>query len=170
MKHAWWLLALSLGGLAGLGCSSSSGSKPGEPQLGDVMITVSNDSPMLAAGAAIQDPGVAGNTLIQLGTDAVDCTTNLSSTSYSVGNGVFVSFSADKTTPGPVPNAFITVTRISGTNLDGTTANGTVTITSLGDRVQGSITFDDTSMYLGTVTMSGDFDVKNCLVASATGG
>jgi hypothetical protein len=164
MRHAWWLLAL-----VAIGCSSSSGAK-GEPQNGDVMLTVGGDMPDLADGAAIPDRSMPGNLVIELGTASVNCSIDITAPAFSVASGDYVWFSVSQTALATNTTNQVTVMKVSGTSLTADSTSGTVTTTALGARVTGSVTFANVfSTSLGAITLSGNFDVKNCSPGAATG-
>ena len=67
MRHAWLLLLV--------GCSSSN--PPHEPQMGTATVQYGSAMGAMKVGAAILDPMTAGNMIVELGSDNVDCTVNL---------------------------------------------------------------------------------------------
>lgn len=151
MKHAWGLL------LVVAACGSS-----GEPMKGDVMYTYGTSHPKMAYGAAVEDKQMAGNMLVQLGDDNVDCGTDLQGFSLGAPSGTFVYFSVSATTPGTDANAFISAQQSNASHVNVNASSGTVTIDTIDTRVTGSLTFSTTDQTVGTISVMGNFDVKKC--------
>jgi hypothetical protein len=152
MKHAWvWALAIAAG------CSSSGG---GEPQMGDATIQYGTTPKMMATGSVIMDTKTAGNMRIQLGTDNVTCSTDLDANEPPGGTYVYFSIPQTGTTSAQVS---VTLFDISGRNISINITSGSVMLTSPADgRVAGTLAFSTTDDKVGTITMTGAFDVKKC--------
>jgi hypothetical protein len=154
MTHARWIVALS----CIVGCGTS-----GEPLHGDVMMTYGTAAPKLVVGSAVEDKQMAGNMLVQLGTDNVDCGMNLGDFGFSgPPSGVYVAVSVSKTVPVTDPQASIEVIKTDGANININISSGSVMIDSSDTRVMGSLTFSTTDDQAGPITVSGGFDVKKC--------
>lgn len=144
--------------LFAIGCGTSGG---GEPLMGDVAIQVGGAMPDLTTGSAIQSKDDPTQMIVQLGTDHVDCQTDLNS-SFSIAGGTYVFFAENAATPGTDSNATVNVEKVSGNMIDVLVSNGAVTISTIDTRVTGSVTFTATDQNLGAVSVSGNFDVKRC--------
>lgn len=151
MRHAWVLLFA-------IGCGTSGG---GEPLMGNVAIQVGSAMPDLTTGSAIRDKDDASKMIVQLGTDHVDCQTDLNS-SFQISGGTYVFFAEDAATPGTDANATVNIEKVSGNMIDVLVSDGMVTISTIDTRVTGTITFTGTDQTLGAVSVSGNFDVKRC--------
>lgn len=151
MKNAWVLVWL-------LGCGTS-----GEPIKGDVAIHYGADTPKFVVGSAVQDRNKPANMLVQIGSDNVDCGTYLD-VFFTLSNpsGTFVYFSVDKTTPGPHLQSSVSVMKSDGNNTNVNITSGDVTIITIGKRVTGSVTLMTTDSTIGTISVSGSFDVVSC--------
>jgi hypothetical protein len=151
MKHAWGLLLI--------GCGTS-----GEPMKGDVMFAYGTSHPKMVVGAAVANKDTAGEMVVQLGDDNVDCSTNLDQGLFTIGGptGTFVYFSVSSTTPGTDANASISVEHSTGRDTSINEAPGMVTIDTIDTRVTGSLTFMTTDDTVGPIAVSGNFDVKRC--------
>ena len=143
--------------LVAVGCGTS-----GEPLKGDVSLQYGTSSPKLVVGAAVADKDTPGHMLVQLGTDHVDCSTNINGIEIGFPSGTYVYFSEDAMTPGTDAQAFIEVMNSSGNNVNINGAGGMVTIDSIDTRVKGSLTFTTTDDKVGAISVSGSFDVKRC--------
>ncbi|MBA3391089.1 MAG: hypothetical protein H0T89_00510 [Deltaproteobacteria bacterium] len=157
MRHA--PLILGMFGLGVLGCGGGGGG--GEPITGTIAMQYGDSSPALVVGSAIQS-SMATNMLVQIGSDNVDCDTNLVDIEgFEFPKGSFVYFDVAKA-PGSHPTAGVTVMKSTSdmVNINGST--GMVTIDSAGDRVTGSVTFTTTDNDVGTISVSGTFDVLRC--------
>lgn len=151
MKHAWGCLLL-------VACGTS-----GEPMKGDVAFTYGTAMPKMVVGAAVANKDMAGQMVVQIGDDNVDCGTYLDAgITFSAPSGTFAYFSVDATTPGTTADAFISVEHSTGNNISINEASGTVTIDTVMPRVTGSLTFMTTDMDVGPISVSGNFDVKRC--------
>ena len=144
--------------LFAIGCGTSGG---GEPLMGNVAIQVGSSMPDLTTGSAIQDKDDATKMIVQLGTDHVDCKTDLNSSFFAEG-GTYVFFAENAATPGTDSSATVNIEKVSGNMIDVLSANGTVTISTIDTRVTGTIMFTGTDQTLGAVSVSGNFDVKRC--------
>ena len=152
MKQAWGLL------LAVAACGPS-----GEPMKGDIMYTYGSSHPKMVVGAAIEDTQTAGNMLVELGDDNIDCSVNLDRFVLFGGPaGTYVFFSVNATTPGTDANVFISAEQATHSSTNINEASGTVTIDTIDTRVTGSLTFSTTDDKIGTISVSGNFDVKKC--------
>jgi hypothetical protein len=147
-----FLLAMVLA--AGCGESVS-----GETANGTLQINFGDSETDGAVGVAIQDPDVPGNMGIVIGGNHIDCAFD-EQTFFE--KTTFVAFSADKTTPGTDANASVNVTEITSKSYSSDTANGTVTIDAIADRVTGSVSFTHADADDGTISVTGTFDVKKC--------
>ena len=144
--------------LFAIGCGTSGG---GEPLMGDVTIQYGSASPQLTTGSAIESANAPGMMVVQLGTDHVDCHTDLSGSTFPEA-GTYVVFTADATTPGSNPQAEVGIEHVASNNIDLISGPGTVTIGTIGDRVTGSVSYTTTDSTIGAIAVSGNFDVKRC--------
>jgi hypothetical protein len=151
MKHAWLILFA-------IGCGTSGG---GEPQHGTATLQYGSSNEPLTVGAAIADKQDATMMYIELGSDHVTCSTDLINGTTSPGAGRYADVDLPAT-PGTYPQANVGVMNISANSINLDEASGSVTITSIDTRVMGSITFTTTDMTVGTIAVSGTFDVKKC--------
>jgi hypothetical protein len=149
MKHAWGCLLL-------IACGTS-----GEPMSGDIAVTYGDEMPKMVVGAAVEDMDTPGQMLVQMGDDNVDCDTYFGGLSFG-NSGTFVYFSVDATTPGTQSDLYITVEHSTGRHVSSNSTEGTVTIETVSPRVTGSLTFQTTDNDVGSITVSGSFDVKRC--------
>ncbi len=147
-------LLLGLCGL--LGCTDG-----GEPLMGDVTIHYGSSTPKLDVGAAIQKADAPDVMLVQLGTDSVDCGTNLDDFSFDGPAGTFVYFSVDKV-PGVHASASVNAMKVTGNSISINSTSGMVTITAVEPRVTGTIMFTTTDQEVGEIAVTGSFDVKRC--------
>ena len=135
----------------------------GEPMSGDVVFHYGTDTPMLVVGTAVMDTNQAGNMLVQLGSDNVDCDTYLDVFfSLDYPSGSFVYFSVDSMTPGTVTDAAISVAKSDNNHTSINLGSGSITIDAVSPRVTGSLTATLTDDTVGTIDVSGGFDVKRC--------
>ena len=151
-----WRDEARMGAAAAFGCGAE-----GEPMKGDVMFTYGTDHPKMAFGAAVQNHDTPAETLVQIGDDNVDCSTYLDALSFGGPSGNFVYFSVDATTPGTVATAAVSVEHSTGNHVSINESDGMVTIDTT-HRVTGSLTFTTTDQTVGTIAVSGNFDVKRC--------
>ena len=148
MKHAWgWLLLAACGGTSG------------EPLKGSIAFTYGTSMPKMTVGSAVEKKDMPGKMVVQIGDDNVDCGTDLDN---SFASGTFVFFTVDATTPSTDANAAIAVEHSSGGNISLNEAGGNLTIDTVMPRVTGSLTFETTDQDVGTISVSGNFDVKRC--------
>ena len=152
MKHAWILLFA-------IGCGGGGGG--GEPLMGNVAVQYGTAMPDMTTGSAVQSHDNPMQMVIQIGSDHVDCSTDLSGTFFTE-QGTYVFFNADKTMPSTNAQADITVENVSGNHIDLNGATGTVTISTIDTRVTGSVMLTTTDSMVGTITATGNFDVKRC--------
>jgi hypothetical protein len=155
MRHAW----LVLGVLVGCG-----GGPTGEPLMGDVTLEYGSDRPDLVVGSAVLTEGQDGmQMLVQLGSDEVDCETDLDELFLFDGpEGMFVYFAVE---PMPMvhPMAIVNVMKSDGHETLINASTGMVVIEAVGDRVTGTVSamiVDDEGV--GTIRVAGGFDVKKC--------
>jgi hypothetical protein len=73
-----------------------------------------------------------------------------------------VYFSVDSMTPGTTSDAYITVERDTGNHSSSNSTTGTITIDAVSPRVTGSLSFQTTDDMVGTISVTGGFDVKRC--------
>jgi hypothetical protein len=151
MKHAWGCLLL-------VACGGTSG----EPMKGSIAFTYGTSMPKMAVGAAVEDKDTPGHMLVQMGDNDVDCGTDFNSDSLGLPTGNFVFFSVDATTPAADPSLEISVVHFDGRNLNLNGSTGMVTIDTVMPRVTGSLTFNTTDSDIGTISVSGNFDIKRC--------
>lgn len=136
------------------------GGTSGEPIGGDVSISFDGDTQPFVVGAVIEDEDVPGNMVVQLGTDEIDCDTNLDS--LFLPDGVFLTFSVEEA-PGTYEDGFISAIRADGNSIHLNASTGSVTIDAVGDRVTGTLTeFSTTDDDVGEITAVGTFDVLKC--------
>ena len=153
-------MKLALVCLGVIGCGGTSG----EPIRGDVTIHYGTGAPKLAVGTVVQNKATPAEMVVQIGTDNVDCGTYLDNfLSFSNPEGTFVYFSVDKTTPGPVAQAAVSVMKSNGHDTSINEASGMVTIDAIGPRVTGTVAFMTTDSTVGMIAVSGSFDVLSCL-------
>lgn len=129
---------------------------------GDVTVMYGTASPKLVVGSAVVDKNTPGHMLVQLGTDNVDCSTFINGIEIGFPEGTYVYFSADASTPGTDPQAYVDVMKSAGNNVNIDSAAGSVTIATIDTRVTGSLTWTTTDDKVGTISVSGGFDVKRC--------
>lgn len=146
----------ALGCLLLVACGTS-----GEPMNGDITVMYGTSAPKMIVGAAVEDMSEPGHMLVEMGDDNVDCGTNFSELSFG-NSGTFVYFSVDGTTPGMQSDAWVTVEHSSGRHVSSNSTDGMVTIDAVSPRVTGSVTFQTTDDDVGTISVSGSFDVKRC--------
>ncbi len=146
-----WALALAA-------CGSS-----GEPIEGDISINYGGDAIGFAVGAVIEDENTPGQMLVQLGTDKIDCDTNLDNLfSFNNPEGTFLFFSVVPE-PGTYTDGFVSVMHTDGGSTRINATNGSVTITTVDGRVTGTLDeLSTTDEAVGEITASGSFDVLKC--------
>ena len=138
-----------------IGCGDS-----GEPIEGTITIGYGEDTVTPDVGAALRVADVPTEMSILIGTDAVDCGTDLDT---FFEKGTFVQFDVDNTAPATHADASISVIKITARSFSLNGASGTVVIDSIGaDRVTGSVTFSTTDDEVGTITAMGTFDIIRC--------
>jgi hypothetical protein len=150
MRHAWVFLGA-------LGCGIS-----GEPINGDITMSYGSSAPEMAVGTAVQTTDQPDKMLVQIGTDHVECDTYLDVfLDFNAPEGHFVYFHVDKV-PGVHAQAAIDVMKVKGnsTSINGTF--GMVTIDAAEPRVTGSLTVTTEDQDVGTISVSGTFDVVRC--------
>ena len=140
-----------------IGCGTS-----GEPLTGDVALQYGTSMPKLVVGSAVTSADFPSMMLVQLGTDNVDCSTVLETGGFNPPQGTFVFFDAAEVVSGPNAMTEINVSVQSSTNISIDAGTGTVTIAAIDTRVSGSIDFTYTDDTVGTISVTGSFDVKRC--------
>lgn len=138
-----------------IGC----GGDEGEPMEGSLQILVGNDAVTPSVGAALSNPEVPGEMVVLMGTNEVSCSTDLYDEPPQ--SGTFVMFSTEIATLGPRDTG-ISVIRLSRSSSSLNSTDGTVTIDAVGERVTGSVVFDTTDDEVGTIAVTGTFDVLKC--------
>jgi hypothetical protein len=128
--------------------------------MGTVSITVGDTKPKLAVGAAVQDTESPSKMLVQLGSDNIDCGSNLDAGEEDPGSGTFIYFTVDKVPA--TANTSITVLRLSRTHASLNSSSGSITVDAADPRVTGQITFATTDSDDGMILVAGTFDVKRC--------
>jgi hypothetical protein len=153
MKDAWgWLLLAA--------CGTGTG---GEPMQGDVAFTYGSSKPKMVVGSAVQSRNAPTQMIVQMGDDNVDCGTYLDSgITFIPSSGTFVYFTVDAANPGPLSNAYVSVEHSTGTNTKIDVASGMVMIDTVMPRVTGGLSFMDTDMTVGEISVAGNFDIKRC--------
>jgi hypothetical protein len=150
MRYAWLIFCLGCGGTSG------------EKLEGDVSIAYGSSSPDLVVGAAVQDENVPGEMLVQIGSDNVDCDTYLDHfLDFDLPSGTFVYFSVPKVA-GAHPQNTVAAMKTSGNSTSVNLGTGAVTITASEPRVTGTVTFTTTDEDVGTIAVTGSFDVVRC--------
>ena len=138
-----------------IGCGDS-----GEPIEGTITIGYGEDTVTPDVGAALRVADAPTQTAILIGTDAVDCGTDLDT---FFEKGTFVQFDVDNTAPATYSDTSISVIKITARSFSLNGAFGTVVIDSIGaDRVTGSVSFSTTDEDVGAITVMGTFDVIRC--------
>jgi hypothetical protein len=142
-------------------CLVACGSEDGLPISGDVTLSVGDEVIAPTVGAVIRDTD-PDKALIVIGTRDISCQTNLQS---PLRKGTYAMLVIDRAA-GTQPTAQVTVIRVSSS---GTLFNGApneVTIDQFDNPVTGSVEFstvDETDDGSTTLTVSGTFEVDNCL-------
>ena len=151
----WLFFAL----LGGVGCGGDGG---GEPIMGSISLQYGSAAPDLKVGAVVQDAGSDTKMIVQVGTDNVDCDTNLekldSASDFPKGSFVFFTTAM---APGAT-SGFVSVMKSTSNSVSIHSASGMVTITAIEPRVTGSLTFTTTDEEIGTISVGGDFDIIRC--------
>ena len=149
---------LALGCLCLIAC----GGQDGLPITGDIILGVGSEVVTPTVGAAIRDAD-QDKILIVIGTRDISCQTNLQS---PLRKGTYVTMVIDPVA-GAQPEAHVTVVRVDSS---GTLFNGgpdEVTIDVVEDRIAGSVDFmttDETDEGTVDLSVTGTFDVENCLL------
>jgi hypothetical protein len=153
MKQAWgWLL------LAACGTATT-----GEPMAGNIAFTYGSSKPKMVVGSAVQSRNAPTQMIVQMGDENIDCETYLDSgITFSAPSGTYAYFTVDAATPTTQASADISVEHSSGNHIDIFAATGMVTIDAVMPRVTGSLSFMDTDMTVGDISVMGNFDVKRC--------
>lgn len=137
------------------------GDDKGEPIAGDLTITYGDEVIAPTVGAAIpneasgeDDPTKA---LVLIGTRGISCGTSLATT---LRRGTYVSFPIDRAAGLQTPSVSVIRVDSNVANING--ATGEVTIDAVGDRIIGSVTSDMQDPDIGTIAVTGTFDVIRC--------
>jgi hypothetical protein len=142
--------------LALIGCGGDSG----EPIEGTISIGYGDDTISPDVGAALRDPDSSTRMYVLIGTNGVDCGTDLETFNES---GTFVFFDVDNTGPATHSDTSIDVIRSTSNNFSLNGGFGTVVIDTIGaERVTGSVTFSTPDEDVGMITVGGTFDVIRC--------
>lgn len=146
-----WALALAA-------CGAS-----GEPIEGDISISYGGDVFPFTVGAVVEDANTPGQMLVQLGTDEIDCDSNLDNLfSFNNPDGTFLFFSV-LPEPGTYTDGFLSAMRSDNGSTQINASTGSVTITTVDGRVTGTVDeFSTTDDEVGEITASGSFDVLKC--------
>jgi hypothetical protein len=138
-------------------------SNNGEPINGDIAMHYGSDTPQLVVGSAVRDTNTPNKMLVQIGSDGVDCSTDLNVV-FGAGypSGEFVYFSVDSTQASSDAMAEVSVGKSVGNSEEDSTGSGSVTIDAVMPRVSGSVSATLTNIMVGTITVAGSFDVKRC--------
>lgn len=140
-----------------VGCDSDEG----EPIEGTITMQYGDKNPAMVVGAAVQHEG-DDDMLVQIGSKSVGCGTYLDNfLDFDAPGGHFVHFSVPKT-PAVYDQNAVTVDRNNSNESRSYQAFGDVVIDSVGERVTGSLTFTATDDEIGTIALSGSFDVLRC--------
>lgn len=150
MRHLWLIFGLGCGGVSG------------ERIEGDVAIEYGSSSPDLVVGAAVQDENDPALMLVQIGSDKVDCDTYLDRfLDFNLPSGTFVYFSVDKAA-GSYADSFVSAMKTDDGSTTVNVASGSVTIDAIEPRVTGRVTLTTTDDEIGTIAVTGSFDVVRC--------
>ncbi|HWO22461.1 MAG TPA: hypothetical protein VNO30_27070 [Kofleriaceae bacterium] len=150
MRHFWLIFVLGCGGTSG------------ERIEGDVAIEYGSSSPDLVVGAAVQDENDPALMLVQIGSDNVDCDTYLDRfLDFNLPSGTFVYFSVDKAA-GSYADSFVSAMQTDDGSTKVNVASGSVTIDAVEPRVTGRVTLTTTDDEIGTIAVTGSFDVVRC--------
>lgn len=152
-----------------LGAAIAACGPNGEPMHGTATVSGYGASAHMVVGAVVRDQSSAGSMLVQMGSDNVDCNTDLRSIAmvpqFPSGTFVFFSASDSMVTNGTVS---ISTSVVHNGDVDGSNAQfesdggADVSITSIGSRVVGTIDFVHDNSTVGSVVVSGSFEVKKC--------
>jgi hypothetical protein len=137
-------------------CGTSGGG--GEPAHGNAVAQYGTAMDAMTVGSAIL--GDPSTMVIQLGSDHVSCSTNLTG-SLILPSGLYAYFGVPPT-PGSNVASDVFVEHSTGNHLDIDGGGGTVTISSIDTRVMGTIAFMSTDSMSNAVSITGTFDVKKC--------
>ena len=147
-----WALALAA-------CGGTSG----EPIEGDIAMSYGGDTFTFTVGAVVEDENTPGQMLDQLGTDELDCDSNLDNLfSFNNPEGTFLFFSVPAE-PGTYADGFLSAMRSSNNSTHVNSSSGSVTITTVDGRVTGTVDeFSTTDDEVGEITAGGSFDGLKC--------
>ena len=149
MRQLWVLFAIGCGGGA-----------DGESLRGTIELDYGSEKPNLAVGAAIPNPEIANDMVIALGTNDIDCRTTLFDLDNNPPDGTFVLFSVDKEIRASTPPVIVmdVVDMMKAIEAGG----GNVSITAIDTRVKGNVSFATSDPVIGTIRVTGTFDVVRC--------
>ena len=138
------------------------GGAPGEPYMGNVVVSWTGTSYPAQFGVAVnvhdQNNMPTSKMRVAMGTGPINC--GATDIHYAAPDGVFVLFDLDPVTGSTTP--LIQAVRALNGNLGLVGTNGSVTISSVGPpTVTGNFTFSYTGTD-GPVSASGNFAVKRC--------
>jgi hypothetical protein len=137
-----------------VGCGGTSG----EPIKGSVAIHVGSDTITPSVGAAVEDlQNDSTKALVIIGTDDISCSTDGNSV---LARGTYLSFPIARTPM--TQRVLVSVIRVdgSGGHLNGST--GDVVVSSVDNRVKGTVSFSTTDDMVGPISADGEFDVIRC--------
>src|SRR5579871_2183521 len=138
MRLAWLVLAF-----VAFGCGTST--PAGTPQNGNATLQYGSSTQDLTVGSAIMDTSATPvQMLVQLGTDAVTCNTNLLGQSFPP-HGEYVYFDVDPTIPMSYPTEGVGVISSTNNNIALDESTGMVTVTAIDTRVMGTVTFNSST-------------------------
>jgi hypothetical protein len=132
----------------------------GEPMSGTIAVQYGSDNVAMEVGAVVVDDSDPNQMLVQMGSREIDCDTQLDSL-FGVPRGTFVFFSIDQAA-GTYMATTVSAARREGNSISVNISSGDVIIDAVGERVTGSVTFETTDDEVGTISVSGTFDVFKC--------
>jgi hypothetical protein len=151
MRHLWLMIFA-------LGCGGTSG----ESIKGDISIEYGSSSPKLVVGAAVQSELAPDEMLVQIGSDNVDCDTYLDRfLDFNLPSGTFVYFNVDKVAAS-YPQGTVATMHKADNSTSIHEGSGSIVIDAVEPRVTGQVTFTTTDDELGTISVTGSFDVVRC--------
>jgi hypothetical protein len=132
----------------------------GEPMNGTITVQYGSDSVGMEVGAVVADEDDPNKMLVQMGSREVDCDTQRDAL-FGGPRGTFVFFSIDQAA-GAYTQTPVEAAHREGNSISVNFSTGDVTIDAVGERVTGSMTFETTDDEVGTISVSGTFDVFKC--------